>query len=141
MKRGLIDDSLWFHHSDGSRFYPWIRFSKRHGYSSFWVSEGSNHIADATSISTVAELVQEVFAKGRRIWLCDGADPGKWGLPVWRTRDSRLGRERHGFELGTRGRSSPADAVRRSRGTWATGARSASHSTGKYASSFQHVNL
>lgn len=80
MKRELIDDSLWFHHADGSRFYPWIRFSKHHGYSSFWVSDGSNHIADAISVATVAELVQHVFAKGRSVWLCDGGSPGRCGL-------------------------------------------------------------
>jgi len=80
MKRELIDDSLWFHHADGSRFYLWIRFSKHHGYSSFWVSDGSNHIADAISVATVAELVQHVFAKGRSVWLCDGGSPGRCGL-------------------------------------------------------------
>lgn len=80
MKRELVDVSLWFHHSDGSRFYPWLRLSKHHGYSSFWVSEGSNHIADAISVATVSELVEEVFSKGRSIWLCDGGSPGKCGL-------------------------------------------------------------
>lgn len=35
MKRDLIDGSLRFQHADGTRFYPWVRFSKHHGYSSF----------------------------------------------------------------------------------------------------------
>ena len=37
MKRTLIDDSLWFIHKDGGRFYPWLRYSKHHRLRSFWV--------------------------------------------------------------------------------------------------------
>ena len=80
MKSELINDSLWFCHANGVRLYPWIRFSKHHGYSSFWVSEGSNHIADAVPVDTISELVEQVFTKGRSIWLCDGGSPSNCGL-------------------------------------------------------------
>ena len=73
MKRTLIDDSLWFIHKDGCRFYPWFRYSKQHRLRSFWVSDGSNLIRDATPVATVAELVTEVFSRGRSVWLFDGA--------------------------------------------------------------------
>lgn len=78
MKRSLIDDSLWFVHQDGGRFYPWIRHSKYHDRSSFWVSGGSNHIKDATAVATISDLVVEVFSKGRSVWLSDNA--GRTGL-------------------------------------------------------------
>lgn len=71
MKRPLIDDSLWFIHKDGGRFYPWQRYSKYHGFSSFWVSDGSNLIEDAVPVGTIAELVVEVFSRGRSVWLSD----------------------------------------------------------------------
>lgn len=72
MKRRLLDDSLWFYHQDGGRFYPWLRHSNHHGSTSFFVSEGSNHIADAIPVATVQELLAEVFIRGRSIWLFDG---------------------------------------------------------------------
>jgi hypothetical protein len=72
MKRGLIDDSLWFIHKDGTRLYPWLRYSNRHRQRGFWVSDGSNLIEDAILIDTVAELVREVFSHGRSVWLSDG---------------------------------------------------------------------
>ena len=71
MKRPLIDDSLWFIHKDGARFHPWRRYSKHHGFSSFWVSDGSNLIKDAVPVDTIAELVVEVFSRGRSVWLSD----------------------------------------------------------------------
>lgn len=71
MKRALIDDSLWFIHKDGGRFYPWLRYSKHHDHTSFWVSDGSNLIEDATPVSTIADLVVEVFSRGRSIWLSE----------------------------------------------------------------------
>jgi len=80
MRSELIDDSLWFQHANGFRLFPWIRFSKHHGYSSFWVSDGSNHISDAIPVATVSELVLQVFTNGRSIWLCDGGSPSKCGL-------------------------------------------------------------
>lgn len=76
MKRTLIDDSLWFIHKDGGRFYPWLRYSKHHRLRSFWVSDGSNLIQDATPVATVAELVTEVFSRGRSVWLFDGDKRG-----------------------------------------------------------------
>lgn len=71
VKRPRIDDSLWFVHTDGGRFYPWFRHSGHHGYSSFWVSDASNRIEEATPVATIAELVVEVFARGRSVWLFD----------------------------------------------------------------------
>lgn len=76
MKRTLIDDSLWFIHKDGGRFYPWLRYSKQHRLRSFWVSDGSNLIQDATPVATVAELVAEVFFRGRSVWLFDNGKRG-----------------------------------------------------------------
>lgn len=76
MKRVLIDDSLWFIHKDGGRFYPWLRYSKHHRLRSFWVSDGSNLIQDATPVATVAELVAEVFSRGRSVWLFDNGKRG-----------------------------------------------------------------
>jgi len=76
MKRTLIDDSLWFIHKDGSRFYPWLRYSKHHGHSSFWVSDGSNLIEDAIPVATMADLVVEVFSRGRSVWLFDSDKRG-----------------------------------------------------------------
>ena len=76
MKRTLIDDSLWFIHKDGGRFYPWLRYSKQHRLRSFWVSDGSNLIQDATPVPTVAELVAEVFSRGRSVWLFDNGKRG-----------------------------------------------------------------
>lgn len=76
MKRPLIDDSLWFIHKDGGRFYPWHRYSKHHGSSSFWVSDGSNLIEDAVPVATIAELVVEVFSRGRSVWLFDNGKRG-----------------------------------------------------------------
>ena len=74
MKRALIDDSLWFVHKDGGRFYPWIRHSKHHGRSGFWVSDGSNLIEDAIPVATIADLLVEVFSRGRSVWLFDNAE-------------------------------------------------------------------
>lgn len=71
MMRALLDESLWFIHKDGVRFYPWHRYSKHHGFSSFWVSDGSNLIEDAVPVATIAELVVEVFSRGRSVWLLD----------------------------------------------------------------------
>lgn len=76
MKPSLIDDSLWFIHRDGSRFYPWLRYSNHHGRSSFWVSDGSNLIEDAISVATIADLVVEIFSRGRSVWLFDGKRSG-----------------------------------------------------------------
>jgi hypothetical protein len=76
MKRALIDESLWFIHKDGGRFYPWQRYSKHHGISSFWVSDGSNLIEDAVPVATIAELVVEVFSHGRSVWLFDNGRRG-----------------------------------------------------------------
>lgn len=78
MKRNLFDDTLWFVHKDGSQFYPWFRHSKHHGRSSFWVSDGSNLIEDATPVATMDELVVEVFSRGRSVWLIDNG--GRTGL-------------------------------------------------------------
>lgn len=74
MKRALIDQSLWFIHKDGSRFYPWHRYSKHHGFRSFWVSDGSNLIEEATPVATIAELLVEVFSRGRSVWLFDNEE-------------------------------------------------------------------
>ena len=71
VKRPRIDDSLWFVHTDGGRFYPWFRHSGYHGHGSFWVSDGSNRIEEAIPVATIAELVVEVFARGRSVWLFD----------------------------------------------------------------------
>lgn len=71
MKRALIDESLWFIHKDGSRLYPWLRYSKHHDRSSFWVSDGSNLIQDAIPVATMADLVMAVFSHGRSVWLFD----------------------------------------------------------------------
>ena len=76
MKRALIDDSLWFIHKDGGRFYPWFRYSKHHRLRSFWVSDGSNLIQDATPIATVAALVTEVLSRGRSAWMFDAGRCG-----------------------------------------------------------------
>ena len=76
MKRTLIDDSLWFVHKDGGRFYPWLRYSRHHRMRSFWVSDGSNLIQDAISVATVADLVAEVFSRGRSVWLFDNGKRG-----------------------------------------------------------------
>ena len=76
MKRALIDDSLWFIHKDGGRFYPWFRYSKHHRLRSCWVSDGSNLIQDATPVATVTELVAEVFSRGRSVWLFDNGKRG-----------------------------------------------------------------
>lgn len=76
MKRTLIDDSLWFIHKDGGRFYPWYRYSRHHRLRSFWVSDGSNMIQDAIPVATVAELISEVFLRGRSVWLFDGGKRG-----------------------------------------------------------------
>lgn len=73
VKRTLIDDSLWFIHKDGGRFYPWLRYSKHHGSTAFWVSDGSNLIEDAIPVVTMAGLVVEVFSRGRSVWLFDNA--------------------------------------------------------------------
>ena len=74
MKRNLIDDSLWFVHKDGGRFYPWLRYSKHHGRDGFWVSDGSNLIEDAIPVATMAELLVEVFSRGRSVWLFDNGE-------------------------------------------------------------------
>lgn len=74
MKRALLDESLWFIHKDGGRFYPWHRYSKHHGFSSFWVSDGSNLIEHAVPVATIAELVVEVFSRGRSVWLFDNGN-------------------------------------------------------------------
>jgi hypothetical protein len=74
MKRKLIDDSLWFIHKDGTRLYPWLRYSNHHRRRGLWVSDGSNLIEDAIPVDTVAELVREVFSTGRSVWLSDGGD-------------------------------------------------------------------
>lgn len=76
MKRTLIDESLWFVHKDGGRFYPWLRYSKHHQCSSFWVSDGSNLIEDAIPVATMADLVVEVFSRGRSVWLFDNGKRG-----------------------------------------------------------------
>lgn len=76
MKRTLIDDSLWFIHKDGGRFYPWFRYSRHHRLRSYWVSEGSNLIQDALPVATVEELVTEVFSRGRSAWLFDNGKRG-----------------------------------------------------------------
>lgn len=76
MRRTLIDDSMWFIHKDGSRFYPWHRYSEHHRLRSFWVSDGSNLIRDAISVATVPGLVTEVFLRGRSVWLFDGGKRG-----------------------------------------------------------------
>ncbi|MBJ7574544.1 hypothetical protein [Luteimonas sp. MC1828] len=76
MRSALIDDSLWFIHKDGGCFYPWFRYSKHHRLRSFWVSDGSNLIQDATPVATVPELVTEVFSRGRSVWLFDGGKRG-----------------------------------------------------------------
>lgn len=76
MKSSLIDDALWFIHKGGSRFYPWLRYSKRHQCRSFWVSDGSNLIEEAIPVATMADLVVEVFSRGRSIWLFDGKRGG-----------------------------------------------------------------
>jgi hypothetical protein len=76
----MVDETLWFWHKDGGRFYPWNRYSNHHGISSFWVSEGSNLIEDAIPVASIAELVDQVFRKGRSIWLFDGGTPGRGGL-------------------------------------------------------------
>lgn len=73
VKRGLIDDSLWFIHKDGGRLYPWVRYSKHHGSTAFWVSGGSNLIEDAIPVVTMADLVVDVFSRGRSVWLFDNA--------------------------------------------------------------------
>ena len=78
MRRELIDNSLWFIHKDGGRFYPWLRYSKHHGHSGFWVSDGSNLIEDAIPVATMAELLLEVFSHGRSVWLSD--NEGRTGL-------------------------------------------------------------
>ena len=78
MNRPLIDGSLWFVHKDGGRFYPWLRYSKQHGRSGFWVSDGSNLIEDAIPVATMAELLVEVFSRGRSVWLFDNG--GRTGL-------------------------------------------------------------
>ena len=46
MSRTLIDDSLWFVHKDGGRFFPWLRYSRHHDRRGFWVSDGSNLIEE-----------------------------------------------------------------------------------------------
>ena len=74
MKRALLDESLWFIHKDGGRFYPWHRYSKHHGFSSFWVSDGSNLIVHGVPVATIAELVVEVFSRGRSVWLFDNGN-------------------------------------------------------------------
>lgn len=74
MNRPLIDDSLWFVHKDGGRFYPWLRYSKQHGRSGFWVSDGSNLIEDAIPVATMDELLLEVFSRGRSVWLFDNGE-------------------------------------------------------------------
>ena len=71
MSRTLIDDSLWFLHKDGGRFFPWLRYSRHHDRSGFWVSDGSNLIEDAIPVATISELVVEVFSRGRSVWLFD----------------------------------------------------------------------
>lgn len=76
MKRTLIDESLWFIHKNGGRFYPWLRYSKHHERSSFWVSDGSNLIEDAIPVATMADLVVEVFSRGRSVWLFDNGTRG-----------------------------------------------------------------
>lgn len=76
MRRARIDDSLWFIHKDGSRFHPWLRHSGHHGFSSFWVSDGSNRIEDAIPVATIAGLVVEVFSRGRSVWLLDDGNRG-----------------------------------------------------------------
>ena len=70
-RRALIDDTLWFVHKDGGRFYPWLRYSGHHGRSGFWVSDGSNLIEEAIPVATMADLVVEVFSRGRSVWLFD----------------------------------------------------------------------
>lgn len=64
-----FDPNLRFIRVDGVSLYPWWRKSSHHGRAAFWVSDGSNHMEHATAVESLEDLIEEVFSKGRSVWL------------------------------------------------------------------------